>query len=114
MHEPWFNPNLYAWIPGTLLGVLGGVVGSLAGIFGSRGTHRRLVLGAVWCSMVCSAVLLAAAVLALLQGQPYGIWYGLGLPGVLGLIVFGANTPAIARAYRMAEERRMQAQDLET
>ncbi|HEV3122355.1 MAG TPA: hypothetical protein VGY53_10645 [Isosphaeraceae bacterium] len=114
MNEPWFNPNLYAWIPGTFLGVLGGVVGSLAGIFASRGTHRRLVFGAIWFAVLYSAICLVAAVFALVQGQPYGIWYGLGLPGVLGLVIFGANTPTVFRAYRMAEERRMQAQDLET
>jgi hypothetical protein len=113
MIEPWFNPNLYAWIPGTFLGLLGGLLGTLGGIFAPRGKHRGLVLGVFAFSMLYSAGLLAAAIVALCQGQPYGIWYGLGLPGVLGLIIFGVNLPTMLNTYRMAEERRMQAQDLE-
>lgn len=111
MSDPWFNPNLYAWIPGTMLGVVGGVLGSLAGTLAPAGKARRLVIGAFWGVLGLSAVLLAISVAAFISGQPYGVWYGLGLPGVIGLIVFGPLLPTVYLRYRQAEERRMAAKD---
>ena len=37
MNEPWFDPNSYAWIPGTLLGTLSGLWGALVGTLAPRG-----------------------------------------------------------------------------
>jgi hypothetical protein len=114
MNEPWFNPNLYAWIPGTMLGVLGGTWGALVGTLAPRGKAKRLVLASGWFLVAASAILLIAAVVALLAGQPYGVWYGLGLAGLIGLIVIGVNIPNVIRAYRMAEDRQMSARELGT
>jgi hypothetical protein len=112
MNEPWFNPNLYAWIPGTFLGLLGGVFGVLVGTMAPRGRGKRLVFGFIGFTLAYSALLLVAGIGARLSGQPYGIWYGLGLPGVIGLLVIGLNTPGVIIAYRKAEQRRIEAQDL--
>jgi hypothetical protein len=113
MSEPWFNANLYAWIPGTLLGVLGGTWGGLVGFLAPRGKAKRLVLGGAWCLLAASVVLLVAGVVAWVTGQPYGVWYGLGLAGFIGVVVIGANVPTVIFAYRKAEEKRMSALDLE-
>jgi hypothetical protein len=113
MSEPWFDPIQYAWIPGTALGALGAIFGTLGGILGPRGKAKRLVFGFIGFALAYSAAMLVAGLVALAVGQPYGVWYGLLLPGVLGLVVFGANTPVVVYAYRMAEKRRMEAQDLE-
>lgn len=112
MSEPWFNPNYFAWIPGTLLGVLGGTWGGLAGMMAPRGKAKGLVLGLGFGLLAASALLLVVAVVAWAQGQPYGVWYGLGLPGIIGPVVLGANLPNIVRVYRMAEGRKMEARDL--
>ena len=112
MSDPWFNPNLYAWIPGTAFGVLGGLWGGLAGTLAPRGRGRRLVLGSCWALVIASALLLALAVAAIACGQPWGVWYGLGLPGVLGLLVIPPNLFVIRRRYRQAEERGMAVRDL--
>jgi len=112
MSGPWFNENLFSWIPGTALGVLGGLWGGLAGTLAPRGRARGLVVGGCWALLAGSAVLLTLAVIALLTEQPWGVWYGLGLPGVLGLVVIGANMPSILRVYRAAEERKLAARDL--
>ena len=112
MSDPWSNPNLYAWIPGAAFGVVGGLWGSLAGTLAPRGRGRRLVLGVGWALLIASAGLLASAVTALACGQPYGVWYGLGLPGVLGLSLIPPNLFVIRRHYRQAEERGMTARDL--
>jgi hypothetical protein len=114
MAEPWYDPNWYGWIPGASLGVVGGLWGTFAGLIGR---HRpALVTGSLWLWLAGSVVLLATAVYALVQGQPYGVWYGLGLPGLLGTCmgIFFLFTirPVLLRAQREEEERRMQARDL--
>lgn len=111
MNDPWFDPNRWAWLPGTLLGVVGGLWGSLAGIFAPQGKARSLVLGFGGLLETLSIGLLAAGVLALLIGQPYGVWYGLGLAGLIGSLVIPPNLFMVRKRYREAEERRMQAED---
>jgi hypothetical protein len=110
MTEPWFDPML-AWIPGTLLGVVGGIHGTAVGVLAPRGKARGTVMAMHWTIVAVSVALLAAGVLALVQGQPYGVWYGLGLAGLIGSLVFGINTVTVVRAYEMAERRKMAAQD---
>jgi hypothetical protein len=112
MTEPWFNPILYAWIPGTLLGLAGGIEGTLAGICAPRGKCKTLVLGLHFADMGACCILLVAGVVALMTGQPYGVWYGLGFPGLLGLIIFGALTPVILIRYTQAEMQKSMAKDL--
>jgi hypothetical protein len=110
--EPWFDPNRYAWVFGTALGIMGGVLGSLAGTLAPRGKGKPLVIGLFVATLMACAVMLAAGVVALLQGQPYGVWYGLGFPGLLGLGIMGGLLPLVQRRYREAEERRLSATDL--
>ena len=112
MNEPWFDAVHYAWIPGTLLGVMGGLWGSLLGVLAPRGKARPLVFGSLGLLVVASVTCLIAGVLALLAHQPYGVWYGLLLPGVIGLLVLGPLIPVAIMAYRQAELRKMQARDL--
>jgi uncharacterized membrane protein len=108
----WFNAAAYAWIPGTVLGLLGGLDGTLAGILAPRGKARALVLGIHFGSMLLCGGLLLAGIVAKIEGQPYGIWYGLGFPGLLGLIIFGSLTPVLLCRYREAELRKSLAKDL--
>jgi hypothetical protein len=112
MIEPWFNPNAYAWIPGTLLGVAGGIEGALVGSFAPKGKHRTLVLGVHFVLLHVCCALLVMGLVALVTGQPYGIWYGFGLPGLLGLVIFGSLTWAIRKQYVEAELRKSMAEDL--
>jgi hypothetical protein len=112
MNEPWFNPSLYAWLPGTVYGCTVGALGAIAGICAPRGKARGLVIGGMWLAIVIAAAFLAIALVAFFSGQPYGVWYALGLPGVIGLFVVGFNLPTVARVYRAAEERRMKSEDM--
>ena len=45
------------------------------------------------------------------MGQPYGIWYGPVLLGVIATAVIGGLMPMAHRAYRQADERRLQAEE---
>src|SRR3974390_230189 len=112
MVEPWFNPNLYAWIPGALLGVTGGIEGTLAGLFAPKGKHRTLVMTMHSLLLLDCVGLLSAGIVALATGQPHGIWYGLGFAGLLGLPIFAPLTWVIRRQYVHAELRKPMAEDL--
>lgn len=106
MTAPWFDPNLYAWIPGALLGLIGGGIGGpLIGTCASRGRHKKPVIAFLIVVLDACAALLAAGIFAWSKGQPYGVWYGLGFPGLLGLLLFGSITPLVLRRYREAEAR---------
>lgn len=108
----WFDPNLYAWIPGTLLGAVGGTLGAVAGTLAPRGKARGLVLGLFAAAALASFALLVIGLVALLIGQPYGVWYGFGLPGLLGTVLFSVLYPVVRSRYLEAETRRLQAADL--
>jgi hypothetical protein len=112
MSEPWFNPNLYAWIPGTVFGCLGGVWGGLAGVFAPRGKMRGLIMGLGFGLLAASVILLIAGASAWATGQPFGVYFGLLFPGIQVPMVLGPLLPVVRLRYRQAEERLMQAEDL--
>jgi biotin transporter BioY len=112
MIEPWFDPNHYAWIPGTAYGLAAGLMAGLGGWLVPRGRARNFILRA-WLALWAVAVaLLILGIVALANGQPWGVWYGLLLPGAIGTLVVGANSVVILKSYREAEERRLAAKDL--
>ena len=112
MNAPWFDPNAWAWLPGTVLGCLGGIWGSVAGFYAPRGQARRLVFGGGILLAVLAVASGVAGVVALAKGQPYGVWYGLLLPAVIALFVVPTMLPQVVRRYREAEARRISAEDL--
>ncbi len=112
MTEPWFNPNAYGWIPGVFVGVAGGIEGTLAGVCVWRGKCRTLVMAVCYTDLLISCLLLAAGIVALATGQPYGVWYGLGFPGLLSLIILGPFTWSIPKWYTAAELHKSMGEDL--
>lgn len=110
--EVWFDSNVVgAWV-GSILGVAGGVEGTLAGFLAPRGKAKRLVLGMHGIMLAACTGLAILGGVAYFQDQPYPVWYGLGYPGVLGLAIFGALTPVLRKRYREAELRISMARDL--
>lgn len=112
MTHPWFDADLYAWIPGTLFGAAAIVMGALVGWLTPQGKARRAIVRAWITLWVVSMAMLAAGIVALGIGQPYGVWFGLLLPGVVGTAVVGGNLPVILNRYRQVENRRLAAKDL--
>lgn len=112
MPDPWFEAAMYGWIPGTALGCLAGVWGSLVGIFARKGRGKAPLLGMGVVLLGFSLLCLVAGAVALAAGQPYSMWYGLGLGGLIGTLVLGFNLPVVWTVYRQAEERKLSADDL--
>jgi len=112
MIQPWFDPYQYAWIPGTAYGVSAGLMGGLVAWLVPRGRAREFILRAWFVLWAAAVALLISGVVAMVNGQPWGVWYGLLLPGAIGALVVGANTLVILKRYREIEERRLAAKDL--
>lgn len=112
MIQPWFDPNQYAWIPGTAYGVIAGLMGAMVGWLVPRGRARGFILRAWFAVWAAAVVLLVVGIAARVNGQPWGVWYSLLLPGAIGTLVVGSNTLVILKRYREIEERRLAAKDL--
>ena len=112
MTQPWFDPNSYAWIPGTAYGIAAGCLGGLVGWLLPRGRATRFLLRAWVVLWVAAVVLLMVGFAALVNGQPWGVWYGFLLPGAIGTLVVGANSMVLWKTHRKVEERRLAAKDL--
>jgi hypothetical protein len=113
MSDPWFDPNMWAWLPGTALGVAGGIWGAMVGVMAPRGKGKGLIWGSYWLLLAASVVMVAASIVAVSGGQPYGVWYGLLLPGVLGLAVLAPLGYVAKKAYWRADEMKMRAQEFQ-
>jgi len=112
MVEPWFDPNRYAWIPGTAYGLLAACMGALVAWLVPHGRAKNFIVRAWFALWAIAVALLVVGTVALVSGQPWGVWYGLLLPGAVGALVVGANSLVILKRYREVEQRRLAARDL--
>lgn len=108
MNAPWFDPS-FAWIPGTAFGLLGGLFGGCFGILIPLSHAEKRLVGirtiktAYFLLLGSSVVMLLAGGLALIAKQPFAIWYGLALPGAIGLIVFASLSFLVFRLPKQLE-----------
>lgn len=113
MNEPWIsNPGMVGGILGSTIGILGGIIGTLAGVFVPRGKAKKLTLCVNTFAFILSFISLVVGIVAYLSGQPYGIWYGFGLGGLLGTSGFGSGFWVILKRARDAELRKLMSEDL--
>jgi hypothetical protein len=104
MAEPWFDPNHWAWLPGTVLGCLCGLWGSLAGTLVPRGQGRVAVYGVGFLAAALATGCVIAGLIGLMSGQPFAVWFFLVVPLLpidIMLVVFLCLLP---RFYQRAEE----------
>lgn len=110
------------WFPAWMGGVLGGIFGVVFGCLGSFYQNARRT-GRCWSVMQrfplfmgCVAGLsLVAAMIGFAIGQPYHVWYPLGLMGVLGGVLAPVMQRQAAKQLQREdqsfEDRQMQAMD---
>jgi peptidoglycan/LPS O-acetylase OafA/YrhL len=113
--EPWYDLNTQIWL-GVAGGVFGGLWGSalgvLAGLLIPKGKGKRLIFGLLWVGLVLGVASGVAGVVALVSGQPYGVWYPL-LLGCVPLTPLAVVFLFVVRhRYRQVELRKMQADEL--
>jgi hypothetical protein len=113
MTEPWFDPikfgALYGGLGGGLFGTLGGILGAAAGVLAPKGKGRTVILGAFTLLMGVGIANLTLGIYAVIQGQPYGIWYPLVLLGIILTAVVGGLRPVVRKRYQEAEMRKIDA-----
>jgi MFS family permease len=106
MTEPWFDPIRYSWVTGATFGGIALVLGALAAWYVPRGQAKGFIVSA-WVSLWAVAIiLLITGLVAFHDQQPWGVWYVLLLPGVVGTAVLGGNLLIILKRYREAEQHR--------
>ena len=106
----WFGgrgAGLVGGIGGTLVGLLGALIGWLC----SRGAARNLVIALLRLMLLIGLACLAVAFFALLRGQPFTVWYPCGLLGVVCTVVPLGLMRTVRTRYQAEEMRKMQAMD---
>lgn len=99
----WFDPNLYAWIPGTLFGVIVGIYGGIAGMLVMKKKNMGVIKKLYKPVVGMSIILFLIGVVALVVGQPFGIWYGFLLPGILGILSLRLNKRILYTDIKISE-----------
>jgi len=114
MHPWWTDQQaaLIGGIGGSIIGGMGGVFGTVAGICAPRGKWKGLVFAMTYTCIAVGWTLLFAGLAALALHQPYGVWYPLLLGGGLLAVVMTALAPLVHLRYREAENRRLEAEQL--
>lgn len=100
--------NTAGAVMGTGIGLIGALIGILAGL----GRARRLVLGVTTGMLVLGGLLLAVGLVAVAASQPFAVFYPPLLGGGIVLLVFGFSLPGVRKRYQDHELRRMAALDL--
>lgn len=108
----WTVYARWAWLPGTLLGVIGGTWGGALGIFAPRGRGRKVIMTSGMLLLGAEVGMLVGGVALLLMGRGWYIWYPWLLPGAIGCIVLPGGLRVARLQYEAAEMRRLSASDI--
>ncbi len=111
MVDPWLNPTYFGAYYGTFVGgvggSLGGILGAIAGWCVPKNKGRKFILGAMWFFVFLGIPQVLFGAIALLAGQPYGIWYPPLLCGVIFTIVFGILATKMRFLYNQFDRQKL-------
>ena len=106
----WFSNRTAGWI-GGIVGSLIGIWGALIGVMSGRGKARGFVLNSATTLLVIGVVGLIAGVAALATAQPYAVYYPFLLFGSILIFVMGFLRRTMSLRYEQLELKRMQSMD---
>jgi hypothetical protein len=106
----WWGDRTAGWI-GGISGSIAGLTGAFIGLLAAMGKGRRIVSMVMWLSIAMGVILTVFGIVALTMRQPFAVWYGPLLVGVILATVLGFNLRTIRRRYDDLELRRMAALD---
>jgi hypothetical protein len=104
---PLNDAGRWGGVAGAVIGVIGALLGSLAG----AGRARNFVLFGMKAMMVAGAVGLALGLFAIARSAPYQTYYPLLLLSAVAFAVPAFSLPGIRKRYEEIELRRMRALD---
>jgi hypothetical protein len=110
MPGAWWSDRTAGWI-GGIGGTLVGCFAALISFLAARQKARGFVVGTARALIGIGFVLGGATLLALVTGQPYGVWYPLALGAVLLLAIVPVRLRGFRRQYEDHELRKMAAAD---
>lgn len=87
MADPWFTVEVYAVLPGLIVGSAGGLYGVLVGLLiNSKNFRQYFVVMTIAALIICIAVI-AFGVIAIVYDQPRTFVYDFVYTGLLGMFV---------------------------
>ncbi len=105
MQEPWLDPEIFSWLPGTILGVVGAVYGAAMGALVSVKSMRAVMYLVDGILVVASFCMLLFGVTGFFMGQPYTLWGGFVLPGIIGVVAFSLLWVGLKALYKQVDEQ---------
>jgi len=102
----------WAWLPGTLFGVIAGTFGGVSGTLALKGRARSAILMAGALLLAASVGMLVGGALLLVMRRSWYLYYMWLLPGGLGCVILPGRLRALRRVYEQVELRRLQAKDI--
>lgn len=106
----WWSERTGGWI-GGITGGIAGLLGGLIGLLVTLGKGRRFVFALMWFCIVAGVALAVFGLAALCMRQPFAVWYGPLLAGVIMTAVVSSNIRTVRKRYEAIELRRMTALD---
>lgn len=107
----WWSERT-AGIVGAIAGSVIGLIGAVLGVLAAKARARRFVIGALLAMVASGAVLLCVGVAAVVAGQPSHVWYPMLLAGTIPFVLGLALRRPLRSRYAEVELRRMRALDL--
>lgn len=111
--QPWFDGQTAGMI-GAIMGAglgggLGGIGGGVGGPLAAMGKAKALVVGTFYAAIIIAVLIAGVGIYALIDGQPWHVWFVFLLPGVLTGAIMGGLLPVIKSRYAQAEQRKLDA-----
>jgi Ca2+/Na+ antiporter len=115
--SPWWTTQTSIWIGalgGSGVGLLGAILGPAMGILIPKGKGKAFILPSLLVMAIVGGCMELVGIAAVIQQQPYHVWYPLVLLGAICLCVMLPLYFVAKARYRALEVNRMEARDLLT